>query len=60
MKYAVISINDRAKDNTDNTRKTLSNYEELNIRCVNGHDLEIIIDENSTHCNWKQLWAIKK
>jgi hypothetical protein len=26
---------------------------------VEEHSLEIIIDENSNHSNWKQLWAIK-
>ena len=26
---------------------------------INEHDLKIIINENSTHCNWIQLWAIK-
>lgn len=29
-------------------------------RFVKEHDLEIIIDENSRHSNWEQLWAIKK
>jgi predicted O-methyltransferase YrrM len=27
---------------------------------INEHDLEIIIDENSTHSKWIQLWAVKK
>lgn len=56
MKYAIISINNRAKDNIENTRKILSNYEELNIRCVNGHKEpinDIMIDLSIHKNNWQ-------
>jgi GR25 family glycosyltransferase involved in LPS biosynthesis len=58
MKYAIISINDRAKDNIENTKKILCNYEELNIRCVDGHkeSIEDIMLDLSVHKNnWQ--WA---
>lgn len=61
LKYAIISINDRAKDNTDNTKKILSNYEKLNIRCVNGHiePINDIMLELSIHKNnWQ--WVSPK
>jgi hypothetical protein len=56
MKYAIISINDRAKDNIENTRKTLSNYEELSIRCINGHKEpidDIMLDLSIHKDNWQ-------
>jgi GR25 family glycosyltransferase involved in LPS biosynthesis len=56
MKYAIISINDRAKDNIENTRRVLSSYEEVSIRSVNGHTEPIkdIMKDLSIHKdNWQ-------
>ena len=43
--------------NIDNDKSLIPHY--AIKKFINEHDLEIIIDENSTHVEWKQLWAIK-
>lgn len=56
IKYAIISINDRAKDNIENTRRVLSSYEEVSIRSINGHTEPIknIMKDLSIHKdNWQ-------
>lgn len=57
MKYAIISISDRAKDNVNNTKNILSSFEEVGIRSVNGHteSIDNIMKDLSINKNNWQL-----
>lgn len=55
IKYSIVSINERAADNKENTRKILSNFEEVYIDCVNGNienTSEMLKNLNISLKNW--------
>jgi GR25 family glycosyltransferase involved in LPS biosynthesis len=55
LKYSIISIDDRAIDNTSNTRKLMKNFEEIHIDCINGNkqDVKKMLSEyNMSLLNW--------
>jgi GR25 family glycosyltransferase involved in LPS biosynthesis len=55
LKFSIVSIDDRASENKDNTRDIMSNFQEINIECIDGNkvDSKKILDSMGiTLNNW--------
>jgi GR25 family glycosyltransferase involved in LPS biosynthesis len=40
LNYSILSINDRAIENINNTKNIMSNFQEINVECVNGNKVD--------------------